>query len=204
MAAGDSDTQYRKLDTGRLSQGDILRDVSILWSANEDRTEEGVDEIHTRVIPYAVVLTQECDLEQDASNRIDTQRRNDDKFLHSILLVPAYLARSVREGTQLEQDLGFRMQKFNSSTWPSITKNLVYRYHWLPPELALQVPELVMDFKHYCTLPRAMVDSAFVSEHYLASISPMFRENVSQRFAYYLSRIGLPERTEVATNANGN
>ena len=207
MAADGSNSPYCKSNLGRLSQGDILRDVVIYeWagptSADGSKEQEGdTDEVRYRLIPYVIVLTQECDLEQDLSNRRNDKRDNDDKFLQSILLAPAYLATDFKAGTHLEKDLKLRMQKFNSTNWPRVTKNHEYRYHRLPGELNLQIPELVIDFKHYCTLPRFVVDDEYMTQHYLASISPLFRENLSVRFAQYLSRIGLPETSEAAANS---
>lgn len=56
----------------------------------------------------------------------------------------------------------------------------------------LQLPELVIDFKHYYAIPRDTLFRMY-PEHYLVTINQLFRESLSQRFSNYLSRIGLPE-----------
>ena len=84
------------------------------------------------------------------------------------------------------------MQKIDSNTkWNFIKNNQDPRYHFLRKDLDLQVPELVIDFKHYYTIPRDFLYEK-IEHHYLGTMSELFREFLSQRFAFYLSRIGLP------------
>lgn len=63
------------------------------------------------------------------------------------------------------------------------------------------IPELVIDFKHYYTIPTEEMYEAY-KENYLASVEPLYREDLSQRFANYLSRIGLPTKTPLKEPAN--
>ena len=56
----------------------------------------------------------------------------------------------------------------------------------------MQIPDLILDFKHYLTVPFDLL-SRFHGTCYLASVSELFREDLSVRFASYLSRVGLPE-----------
>ena len=51
---------------GRISQGDVFRDVECIEYVVEKR---GVLEVSKIVFPLVVVLTQDCDLEQDARYR---------------------------------------------------------------------------------------------------------------------------------------
>lgn len=57
-------------------------------------------------------------------------------------------------------------------------------------ESGIQVPNLVIDFKHYYTVSREKMYNNL--NNYFVSSKPLFREQLSQRFAYYLNRIGLP------------
>jgi len=188
MQLSKINSTYIKFDDLRLHQGDILRDILIFeWAKRED--EEIVTQ--ERVSPYSIVLTQDCDLEQDYNSRSSSENGHD-KYLPSILLCPAYPANALRLGTHLE-DLGQKMQNFTSDPWNQLKKNKLYRYHFLKSFLDLQVPDLVIDFKHYFTVPRDHVYQFIEKKHYIATVNELFRENLSGRFAHFLSRIGLPE-----------
>ena len=188
MLSSKIDVAYVRHDCDRLCQGDILRDFSIVeWATKK----EGAVEIHNRHLPYSVVITQDCDLEQDFYNRKDPSK-NTDKYLQSILLCPAYPAATFREGKHLN-DLGQKMQNINSDMWRQLKENKLERYHYLTGWADLQAPESVVDFKHYFTVPRDIVYTNGLNQCYLATIAELFREHFSQRFAQYLSRIGMPE-----------
>ena len=194
MPLTDVESVYVVEREDRFRQGDILRDVTIVeWAAEvEDAPADERLQIIDRVLPYLVVLSQDCDLEQDHKNRSDHKSDTHDKFLQSILVCPAYLEANFRAGTHLE-DLGLKMQKINSENFRRIKSNQNYRYHYLPANRSLQVPELFIDFKHYFTGPRDLIYDEYRKKHYLATLDILFREDFSNRFAHYLSRIGLPE-----------
>lgn len=182
------EAKYRKVDSPRICQGDIVRDVVVI----EDASLEGEEVVtRERQIPYCVVLSQDCDLEHDFNSHANEQRKNNDKFLPTILLSPAYLAQTFRTGDHLTA-LGLKMTAHTTSEWERIKKNHLYRYHYLPAYLDYQIQELVVDFKHFFTIPRDRFYAGFKSK-YVAGLDDLFREDFSNRFAYYLSRIGLPE-----------
>lgn len=192
MLLSKIEVAYEKHDVARICQGDILRDFSIVDSVIQlpGHPIETFEE-SKRDHPYLVVLTQDCDLEQDQNNRADATSKNQDKYLHTVLLCPAYPAELVRLGKHLES-IGLRMSEFQPWRWDQLKKNNIYRYHYLLPYAVHQVPELVMDFKHYITVPRDVLYKTDVEGHYLATINELFREALSTRFAYYLSRVALP------------
>lgn len=184
----------------RATQGDIYRNVvapfSIVPVNGENGTEFEITEIE---YPYAVVLSQECDLEQDFTNRKMAQDKQD-KFLPSILFAPAYLAQPLREGTHLEE-VSLKMERINSANWKIIKQNRNLRYHFLKKDLNFGVPDLAIDFKHYFTISRDMFCHIILNDqHYVASIDFLFREDLSNRFSHYLSRIGLPLIEEPTEN----
>jgi hypothetical protein len=177
------------LSTGqRFEQGDILRDVEFVTWVDET---DGELATATQVLPYCAILTQDCDLEQDYNAR-STTGANHDKHLPSILLCPAYTASSVKDGTHLSGQ-GLTMGRQSSDNWNKIKQNNFPRYHYLGKDEALQLPELVLDFKHYFTIPRDTLYLERFQKTYRATIEVLFREHVSHRFAHYLSRIGLPD-----------
>jgi hypothetical protein len=173
----------------RLQQGDLLRDLKIAEVTGV--LSEGVEVAH-RSVTYCVVLSQDCDLEHDfnaASVRGDSK---DDKILPALLLCPAYSADLVKQGTHL-QDQNKVMRQIGSDEWKKIKSNQSYRYHYLPLWADRQVPELVIDFKHYFTVPRTFLYRDQCLKTYLVTIEILYRELLSSRFAQYLSRIGLPD-----------
>lgn len=198
MWSSKIDSRYVRHDSGRYCQGDILRDITVVTWAAEQETGAGREvKISDRELSYAVVLTQDCDLEQDYRNRSDSGRKDNDKYLQSILLCPAYQAEQLHQGTHLAEQ-ALTMQSFNTDRWKSIRSNNVYRYHYLSAYPDFQIPELVIDFKHYLTIPRDVLYDPDLPRSYLGSISELFRENLSTRFSQYLCRIGLPDLRQVA------
>ena len=180
------DSIYIKHEENRVYQGDILRDFEYPeWVIVENKKIK----INKRKIPYLIVLTQDCDLERDYEDR--HENNNHDKFIHSVLVCPAYHSEKLKEGTHLNE-LKLKMEKFDEKRWHWIKINQNLRYHFLEKNEILQIPDLVIDFKHYYTIPREILYRV-LKEHYIGTINELFREALSQRFAYYLSRIGLPK-----------
>ena len=112
--------------------------------------------------------------------------------LPTILFCPAYQIDDFLHGQHVS---GWNMQGHNGENKINPDKlrenDQLKRYHYLKNCNDLLVPELVIDFKHFFTIPTGLVYSQ--KNKYLVSINELFRENLSQRFAGYLSRIGLPE-----------
>ena len=70
----------------RICQGDIYKDVEFIEYAIE---KAGVIEISKIVFPFVVVLTQDCDLNQDYKVR-RKETSNHDKKLISVNVAPLY------------------------------------------------------------------------------------------------------------------
>jgi hypothetical protein len=194
--ASDKRSQYAIDHLNRYRQGDILRDLRIVEWAEIVQDDLVITE---RQLPYAVILSQECDLEHDYNNHADDTRFKGlkDKCLPTILVCPAYLATQLRTGEHL-QNLGLKMQSLSSDQFKRLKQNNDSRYHYLAEEADLQLPELVVDFKHFFSIPRNVIYRDSVSSGYVCSIDDLFRENLSNRFANYISRIGLPELESAA------
>lgn len=192
MPLSEVNSRYARCTRDRLFQGDILRDIEVL--ARTHSTVTGDDDPHldisTRLLPYVVVLTQDCDLDQDYSAHQNANRRDNDKFLLSVLICPAYPAALVKDGKHLEDH---QMQILNSNLWKPVKSNHNSRYHFLEADNQLQVPEVVLDFKQYFTVSRDEIYEQGFGTNYVATINTLFRESLSRRFAEYLTRIALPE-----------
>ena len=194
MPPAKIDAVYVVLDDDRFHQCDILRDITIVeWAAEvKDAPLEERFQIFDRKVPYAIVLNQDCDLEQDYANRSNLASETQDKYLQSILLCPAYPEADFRLGKHLE-GVNLTMQQFPLRQFEKVRQNQLFRYHFLPKNLDFQVPELVVDFKHHFTIPRDRINDEYRSAHYLVTLEMLFREDLSNRFSYFLSRIALPE-----------
>lgn len=118
-----------------------------------------------------------------------------DKCIPSILSCPAFPAEEVREGFHLfETDYMVMDEKGNPTRtkWSNIEDNETPRYHYIKGDTNHQIPELVIDFKRYYTIPKKYLYSIHNS-HFMAALNEIFRDDLSSRFAHYQSRIGLPD-----------
>lgn len=205
-------SMYRKHNSLKIFQGDIFRDVNVVVDYNDDYKD-----FNEFVMPYIIVLSQDCDLEQDFRSYqkyvnfndegvnlleldMDNCSKDDkdiivsmyDKFLPSILICPAFPAEQLKDGTHLNNYNNYSLPRINSRRWKIIKNNETPRYHFLNNYPEYQIPKLVIDFKRYYTLPTHYLYSVF-EESYMASLNELYRERISQRFVNYLSRIGLPD-----------
>lgn len=183
------DSLYFIKDENRICQGDIFNNIEIKITIQTDNNLE----IRDITFPYIVVLTQDCDLSEDYLCREGLRKTGEsqDKYLQSILICPLFLAEDFRSGNHLSM-IDLKMQHQNSGLWGTIINNKNERYHHFNIDRKNQIDELVADFKFYYTIPRNnLYKDADIN--YKISINKLFRESLSQRFAYYLSRIGLPE-----------
>ena len=181
-----SNVCIQKSRRARISQGDVFRDVECIEYAVEKR---GVIEVRKIVFPLIIVMTQDCDLEQDAGNR-DKPTQN--TKLLSVLVAPLYNAEHVFQGDHLV-DLGIKMATINKKTTEgkTLVQNERPRYHYINFPETIPLVASVADFKHYFSVHVSYLES-IRQKHFVCRLSVLFREDVSQRFASYLGRIGLP------------
>lgn len=190
-------TKTYRDNSGTINQCDIYRDLEFIEYAKEDGDCIEVSKI---IFPLAIVLTQACDLQQDhnARKRINADSQgNQDKFLISVIVAPIYNFEEFRLGTHLEQ-LGLKMEvkgRRDKSLCTNIIKNENKRFHYLNFDKDVEIVESVIDFKHYFTVTVNYLYS-IREEKYVCSIESLYRELILQRFANFLSRIGLPEPAE--------
>lgn len=188
-----------KVDQGcadRISQGDIFRDVECIESVSE---ESGILEVNKIIFPLIIVLTQDCDLQQDSPYRKPSvigqeqkQDRTQDKQLVSVLVAPLYNAEQVFLGEHLSE-LGFKMEPITKNKTPGKTlmQNERPRYHYFDFPQDVPVVPSIVDFKHYFSVSVSYLLE--IRSRFVCRVSELFREDLSCRFAGYLARIGLPE-----------
>ena len=187
MYASNVKTQFRHYRKARICQGDIFRDLDIASGAPISAVEVDV-EIESDS-NYWIVINQDCDLNQDYKQRKENKIR-DDVNIRTILICPAYPARQFFAGDHIED---WDLKSYGKKKIDKIKNNDEYkRYHYLEGNTSLGVPELVIDFKHFYTIP---VETAYKQrlKSYLVTLNELHREDLNQRFCSFLSRIGLPD-----------
>ena len=96
------------------------------------------------------------------------------------------------KGEQLSE-IDIRMEIINANKSPGkyLRINERPRYHYLEFPTEIPIVPSVIDFKHYfcCNLEHIEKQK---QNKFVCTVSELFRENITQRFANYLSRIGLP------------
>jgi hypothetical protein len=174
----------------RLCQGDILRNVD-----SPEYSEVIGDAAILTVVrfPLALVLSQDCDIQQDHHALVGAESGG--CRLLSVLLAPLYEMNDAISGEQLA-NLKIPMPSLPNSKKSQSAKGLRQnqhpRYHCLPlSEAKSGLPDAVVDFKHYFTVSSAYL-LAIHDRSLVASLATLYREDVCQRFAAYLARIGLP------------
>lgn len=176
----------------RVCQGDILKNVELIEYAIE---KDGILEISKIIFPLVLVLTQDCDLQQDFKNRNITNPQNHDKHLISIIVAPIYNIEHIYNGEHLSE-LGLKMQLINRKADKTENKflknNQNPRYHYLEFDSTIPIVESVIDFKHYFTVNINYLD-LHKENNFVGKVSELYREQISHRFAGFLSRIGLPD-----------
>ncbi len=174
----------------RIRQGDIFSNVPYFESYDES---EGEFELTIYKFPYVVVLTQDCDLEQNKSARLKIEGESDiienDKHLFSLLVAPLYNSEHLISGEHLKE-IGISAQRQNSKLKGPIISNQNPRYHYIEFKDDVIIPNSIIDFKHYFSISLEYMEEHL--ENRVCGINPIYRELVSQRFSNYLSRIGLP------------
>ena len=174
----------------RICQGDLIKNVEYIEYASE---KEATIEISKIVFPVVIVLTQDCDLEQDHKNR-NQPNANQDKHLISIIVAPVYNLEHIYDGNHLSE-IGLKMQSINKDSNKTENKFLKQnknpRYHFLQFDDSVTLVDSIIDFKHYFTVNINYI-SKLKETNFICKIEELYREQISQRFAYFLSRIGLP------------
>ena len=185
--------KFNILDS-KISQGDIYKNIEFI--ENIEQNDEFI-EIHKIIFPYVIILTQACDLAQDFNFRFN-ERKTEDKKMLSVLVAPIYNADHVSNGEHLSEIRKPLMQSIRkiskgkiTTNWNKIIQNETPRYHYLEFPNEVPIVPSIIDFKHYFSLNLEYLYDV-KGESFVCRISELYREDISQRFASFLSRIGLP------------
>jgi len=175
-----------------LSQGDLIKNVEFIEYAIEKNGEIEISKIN---FPLIIVLTQDCDLNQDHMFRkSDPPKSTQDKQLISVLVAPIYNVEHFYEGKHLSE-IGLDMEPFEKRPKRRQNKlfidNEISRYHSLRFPDDVPLVESVIDFKHYFSINVLYIEK-LKKTNFVGKVSELYREDISHRFSAFLSRIGLP------------
>lgn len=171
----------------RLYQGELLENVAEWTVGYEDANHDAPYGALALRHPLALVLSQDCDLEQDHSRRQQDGWVQTD--LRSILLCPAFPADNLRQ-----------QQSLSSRKWETIRQNKDERYAYLSDILQASDssgtghPAILLDLTNYFTVqtPELYRQIRLSEAKPRCRLRMPWREHLQFRFANYLARIGLP------------
>ena len=177
-----------------ISQGDIFQNVRYAYIDFEDDEKVNIVELE---FPLAIIISQACDvrfmdeLQAKRSGKIT-------KFMPSILLCPIYDESTLKKAKHIDEItlkniLELTNDIFFYSKDVHVTKNdLHYRYHALNVTMNKKVliQDMIIDYKHYFSVP---IKYLFENKsNRIASLEPIFAEQITLKFANYLSRVAIP------------
>lgn len=170
-----------------LTQGDLLRECRILeWRPAADSAvlRDWAEERTADVI----VMTQACDLEHHK--------------VANVVLCPAYpLAeyRAIWGGRMLQ-----RKQAPSDKAWRRTLEDIAGGYVWNQslldgfdhPDLGVQVQ--LIEFQAVFTVPRSFLEALYAQRaRPRLRLRPPYREHLSQAFARFFMRVGLPQSVKL-------
>ncbi len=179
-------------NTDRLWQGEIVTNlIQVRINLEDVLVTEPSQQAHLRnqVHPWAIIVTQDCDLEWDF------QARKGDAKIHK--LIPNILLCEMREAGGVRQD---NVMVPGSKDWNQIQQNKNERFQFLQKATkdddAQQegLSELVVDFKRYFTVPTdelyARLEAGQIKRR--CRLQSPYLEHFCTRFHYFQYRVALP------------
>lgn len=183
---------YPAKETDDILQGDIFRDVSYIYKTSE--TPDYVD-ITEFQFPYAIVISQSCDI--SAMSKLIENGGKTLKFMPSVLVAPIYDKEALKSGDILDEVINavdFKMQKepvFSSKSFGVIENDDHARFHILTfKDNPTDFNTPMVDFKQYFTVSAEYLKS--IREKRICHLEQLFCEQITLRFANYLSRVAIP------------
>lgn len=174
-----------------LRQGEIVSSLPQIVLSTESfysRQEEKL-KVNWRTHPWAIVLTQDCDLEWDYRER-KGDSPNPNKLLLSVLFCEVHTSQELFSRPNIENPKTLGRVKINKDERFQLLQRIT------PEEDAEAegLPELGIDFKRYFTVPTDELYSRFEQDtKRRCFLNPPYSQHLISRFFYFQSRIGLPE-----------
>ncbi|MGB3494679.1 MAG: hypothetical protein WBA57_18270 [Elainellaceae cyanobacterium] len=184
---------YKASDQGfSLRQGEILTGVVQYNPVINEISKESQELSFTPIIhPYAIVITQDCDLDWDYKAR--GVNSNPAKLLNSIVLCEIGTAESIRSTDGV-----------NRKEWELVVAHRHERFYFfekIPPKCEVEqegLPELTADFKKIFAIDSETVyrqiELGIVKRR--ARLASPYLEHFSRRYYSFHSRVALPFQYE--------
>lgn len=162
-----------------LQQGDIIPDCPVLSPevpADLAAVLRGEGELEADVKrARLVVMTQACDLVQEK--------------VESVVLCPIWSLEEIQEQDPVIKAMN---AKARSKHWDKMRRGEMPAYHMLAEWKPLAQPVFVADFHRLYTAPKAYLEAVAQARGRRPRLLPPYREHLSQAFARYFMRVGLP------------
>lgn len=179
---------------GPLLQTEILSSVTEYRLVLESISSDDEPEFESVIHQYAIIVSQDCDLEQDYRHRTELKAEGkpieveDEKLLPSVLLCevgPESAISSAMKGTTVRDR--FRQNKEE-------------RYQFLKAVESdfdaenSGIEAMGIDFKRYFSVPTEELYAQLSGDcKRRCSLAPQYLEHLSRRFTNHLSRVALPK-----------
>lgn len=168
-----------------LTQGDLINDCPVLiWKPDETQDlKKKVDAVYADCI----VMSQACDLEQ---NRVK-----------QVILCPNFGLSKYKEGWIQASTL--EDNSTSDKSWRSHLKAIIAARMWHLTILekydgTLSTEQRIVDFHQIFSIPRDFLENRLRTQNVpRLTLLPPYREYLSQAFARYFMRVGLPNDIEI-------
>ncbi len=183
-------------DSGPLRQGEILANV---WEHRASHHASAPDDdrdavVHSFLHPRVIVMTADCDLDQDFNVRFSDGRLEEPlevfkRDYGDSALLPHLLLCDLYDESEIRSKIAR-----GSEVWRRILQNQNERYHHLNGGV-WWLPNLYLDFKKTLAIPTESTYLALgaAGTRRLAVVPPVYIHDLMHRFFGFLSRVGLPE-----------
>lgn len=184
---------YEKSPQGCFRQGEFLTNITLYQhDYHVESDNEGFPSLIEITFPYAIVVTQDCDLEQDYLPR-SQGKLNNNRIVKNVLLCEVM---DFREFLTNNQELSE-----SASAQKLLLRNKDERYHYLQTAEADDdaagegLPGFCVSFKTYFTAPTDYLYhlTTNMSAIRRCVLKSPYLEHFSSRFHYYHSRVALPQ-----------
>lgn len=185
-----NDPWYEVVDANtKLTQGDIIISCPVVvWDSNpiplgDNQETETLKSAVTVIKADVLVMTQACDLE---NNKVK-----------NVILCPHISLEEYKKGWQ--ETMQKNSQSTNSKAWSKFCDGIKNGYIWNLAMLnegtieELSLTHRVVDFQDVYTIPRTFLESLLQTRGQpRLRLRPPYREHLSQAFARFFMRVGLP------------
>lgn len=186
-----SDSWYTIAEAGTLlTQGDMVLDCPLIaWDSDCPTLVPDQDETtwlksaNRAISADVIVMTQACDLAQ-----------------HKVANVTVCIHFGLSRWRQIwEQNMKAQGQNITPRNWQRMCKDIKDGFEWNLAMLnghardPIQIEHRIVDFKEVYTVPRAFLESLLRQRGgQRLQLLPPYREHLSQGFARFFMRVGLP------------